>query len=211
MRHSPLINWLAQLLLGLGLATISLQVGLIFGRGWWEVAAGCALVGAAGLALAARAEWIERRRRLVEKSRTALSLPTQWSVKLDKRLPGGWVAPLAVIRDDGMRFVVDIHAFKTATWSSTPGKGSTGPRLVNAKDKPLWPDPVPALAKGALAAGAAPVLWLPKAAESGTFRHPDTNLVVVTGSPRDLKLALQSARRVTANATSPRDTEPQAA
>jgi len=208
MRHNPLVNWLAQLLLGLGLAGISLQVGLIFGRGWWQVAAGCAVVGLVGLAIAARAEWIERRRRLVERSRATLALPTQWSVKFDKRL-GGWTAPLAVIRDDGMRFVVDIQGFKSATWSPAPGKESSVPQLVNERGRPLWPDPLSPLSKGALAASAAPVLWLPRVAESGTYRHRDTPLMVVTGSPRDLKLALQSARRVTANATSPRDSEQQ--
>ena len=210
MRHSPLINWLAQLLLGLGLTAVSLQVGLIFGGALWQVAAGCAVVGLAGLAIAARAEWIERRRRLVKRSRATLALPTPWSVKLDKRL-GGWTAPLAVIRDDGMRFVVDIQGFKSVTWSSLPREGGTSPHLVTERGKPLWPDPVSSLAKGALAASAAPVLWLPRATETGTFRHPDTNLTVVAGSPHDLNLALQSARRVTANATSSRDSGPQEA
>jgi len=210
MRHNPLVNWLAQLLLGLGLAGVSIQVGLIFGRGWWEVAAGCAVVALAGLGLAARAEWIERRRRLMKRSRAALSLPTPWSVKFDKRL-GGWTAPLAVIRDDGMRFVVDIQGFRSAKWASAPRKEGAPPHLVNARGRPLWPDPLPSLAKGALAASAAPVLWLPRVAESGTLRHRDAPFMVVTGSPQDLKLALQSARRVTANATSPRDSEPQEA
>lgn len=193
MRHSPLVNWLAQILLGLGMAGISLQVGLIFGRGWWEVAAGCAVVGLAGLAIAARAEWIERRRRLVKRSRAKLALPASWSVKFDKRL-GAWTAPLAVIRDDGMRFVVDIQGFKSAVWSSGPRTGRAPPCLVDERGKPLRPDPIPSLTQGALAAGAAPVLWLPGVAESGAHRHPDSNLMVVTGSPQDLKLALQGAR-----------------
>ncbi len=196
MRHSPLVNWLAQLLLGLGLAGISLQVGLIFGRGWWEVAAGCAVVGLAGLAIAARAEWIERRRRLVKRSRAKLALPTSWSVKFDKRL-GAWTAPLAVIRDDGMRFVVDIQGFKSGMWASGP---RTSPGLVDGRGRPLRPDPIPSLIQGALMAGAAPVLWLPRVAESGAHRHPDSNLMVVTGSPQDLKLALQDARLVAADA-----------
>lgn len=208
MRHSPFINWLARILLGLGLAAISLQVGLIFWRSWWQVAAGAGAVAIVGLAIAAHAERLERRRRLLKKYVPELSLPTQWSVKFDKRLPGGWVAPVAVIRDDGMRFVVDVQPFRSATWSSAPRKAGASPWLVDAKDRPLRPDPVPVLAKGALSASAAPVLWLPRALEAGTFRHPDTNLVVVTGSARDLKLALQSARRVVANATPPKDDLP---
>nr|AGU11462.1 hypothetical protein [uncultured organism] len=206
MRHSPFINWLARILLGLGVAAISLQVGLIFWRSWWQVGAVCAAVAVCGIAIAVHAELRERRRRLLKRANAELSLPTQWSVKFDKRLPGGWTAPIAVMRDDGMRFVVDIQPFRSATWSSAPRKPGVSPWLVDAKDRPLRPDPVTALAKGALAASAAPVLWLPRAEEAGTSRHPDTNLVVVSGSARDLKLWLQSARRVTANATPPKDT-----
>lgn len=211
MRHSPFINWLARILLGLGLAAISIQVGLIFWRSWWQVGAVCAVVALGGIALAVHAELRERRRRLVKRACGELSLPTQWSVKFDKRLPGGWIAPIAVMRDDGMRFVVDIQPFRSATWSSAPRKPGVAPWLVDAKDRKLRPDPVTALAKGGLAASAAPVLWLPRANEAGTSRHPDTNLVVVSGSARDLKLWLQSARRVTANATPPMDTVSQEA
>lgn len=202
MRSSTFVNWLSRILLGLGVAAISAEVGLIFGHNLWEVAVACGVVAAGGIALAVHAEWQERRRRLVRKARASLALPTQWSVKFDKRLPGGWVAPIAVIRDDGMRFVIDIQGFRDATWASVRRKGESLPTLVDSKDRPLRPDPVPALSQGGVAAGAAPVLWLPRAQEAGTFRHPDTNLVVVTGAARDLKLALQSARRVMANATS---------
>ena len=207
MRHSLFVQWLSRMLLGLGVAAVSVQVGLIFWRTSWEVAVVCAAVALGGLGLAAHTEWRDRRRRLVMKSRAAVSLPGTWNVKFDRKLPGGWVAPIAAIRDDGMRFVVDIQGFRSATWRSAERPAGESPVLVDDKDRPLRPDPLPALVDGAVKAGAAPVLWLPRTASSGTFRHPDTHVVVVAGSARDLKLALQSARRVPANAVPRKDTE----
>lgn len=202
MHHSPFVNWLARILLGLGLAAVSAQVAFIFGGNWWEVAAGCAAVALVGLAIAARAEWVERRRRFLRRHCRTLSLPAPWSVKLDKRMRGGWTAPIAVIRDDGMRFVVDIQPFRSVSWALAPKnrQGVVEPVLVDERGRRLRPDPTPTLEAGALAASAAPVLWLPRALEPGTHRHPDSNLVVVAGTARDLKLALQSSRRVASNA-----------
>lgn len=202
MQHSPFVNWLARVLLGVGLALVSAQVGLIFGGNWWEVGVACAVVALVGIGIAARAEWVERRRRFLRRHCRTLSLPTPWSVKLDKRMRGGWTAPIAVIRDDGMRFVVDIQPFRSVNWALAPRnrKGDMEPVLVDSRGRRLRPDPTPTLAAGALAASAAPVLWLPRALEAGTHRHPDSNLVVVAGNARDLKLALQSSRRVASNA-----------
>lgn len=207
MKHSFLVQWLARVLAGVGVAAVAVEVGVIFWRTSWVVAAVCAAIAAAGLGFAAVTEWRDRRRRLVARARAELSLPDSWTVKLDRPLPGGWVAPIAAIREDGMRFVVDIQSFVSATWSSAPRKAGESPALLDDRDKPLRPDPLPVLIAGALKAGAAPVLWLPRAKDSGTFRHPDSHVVVVTGSARDLKLALQSARRVPANATARKDSD----
>src|SRR5688572_821644 len=150
MRHSLFVQWLARVLLGLGVAAVSLQIGLIFWRTSWEVAVVSALVAVAGLVYAVHTEWHDRRRRLVARARAELSLPDAWTVKYDRPLPGGWVAPIAAIRDDGMRFVVDIQGFRSATWSSAARKAGELPALVDDRDKPLRPDPLPALVAGAL-------------------------------------------------------------
>lgn len=64
-----------------------------------------------------RAELKERPRRVLRKARKSLSFPTQWAVKFDKRVPYGGVIPVAVIRSDGVRFVIDIQGYKDCDWN----------------------------------------------------------------------------------------------
>lgn len=195
MRPHISVPWLARILSGLGVAAISLQVGWIFGRSWWEVGAACGVVAAGGIGFAAYTEWRERRERRLRRASRSVSLPASWSVKFSKRTPDGWLAPIAVIRDDGMRFVIDIQQWPEARWSADDGK-ATDAWLVDARDRRFRPDPLPQLQKAAIASSAAPVVWLPQAEEAGVYRHRLSHVLLVTGTARDLKNALQAVRAV---------------
>ena len=59
----------------------------------------------------------ERPQRVLRKARRSLSFPTQWAVKFNKSVPQGGVIPVAVIRSDGVRFVIDIQDFAEADWN----------------------------------------------------------------------------------------------
>jgi len=195
MRDNAFLNWLGQTLLGFVLVGGSLQVAWMFGLGFYAVSIPCGVVALVGIAIITRAELIERPRRILRNARRSLSFPTQWSVKFDKRLACGGVIPIAVIRSDGVRFVIDISGETSVHWG-TPVDGSGEAPLVGAKGKPLRPDPIAPLTKAALTASAAPVLWLPQAAQANNLRHPQSNLIVVMGTARDLKHALQGAEIV---------------
>jgi len=192
MRQNSIVGWLTQLLAGLTVAGAGIEAIAVFGASLWYVTVGGVLACLVGAATVVRAELRERPQRVVRKARRTLHFPTQWSVKFNKRIVHAGVVPVAVIRADGVRFVVDIHPCKSATWG-TPTDGTGQTPLVGANGKRLAPDPVPSLLQAAIAASAAPVLWLPEATSTKNLRHPESNLIVVMGSARDLKHALQSA------------------
>lgn len=195
MRSNFSLNWLARVLGGLAVAAISLQVGWIFGRSWWQVGAVCSVLALGGIGFAVYTEVQDRRRRHTRQASHSVSLPASWSVKFDKRTPDGWLAPIAVIRDDGMRFVIDIRQWRDARWS--PDKeGTTEAWFEDSRGKRLFPDPLPNLQKAAIATSAAPVVWLPQVEEAGTHRHRQSHVLLITGSARDLKNALQAVRAV---------------
>ncbi len=195
MRHHTFLTWLSRQLLGFVLVAGSMQAIVVAGPGWLHVVLPCALAALAGLAIVIWAELKERPHRLIRKARKSLMLPTQWSVKFGKRMADGSEVAVAVIRADGVRFVIDIRDDPGIRWG-TPVDGTGQPRLVGERGKPLKPDPIAPLTKAAFKAGAAPVLWLPRAKTTGNLRHPDSNLIVVMGSASDLKHALQSAQIV---------------
>lgn len=191
-RRDTFVGWLAHTLLGLLCIGAGLEAASVFGRLGWHVVLACALSCAVGLAVIVRAELRERPQRLLRKVRRTLSFPAQWSVKFDKRIVRSGTIPVAVIRADGVRFVIDIRADKCVSWG-TPVDGSGNTPLVGADGKRLKPDPVAPLLQSALLASAAPVLWLPQATTAKNLRHPESNLIVVMGTARDLKHALQGA------------------
>jgi hypothetical protein len=190
--RSTFVGWLAQVLIGLGLVLVSANVAWIFAAGWWQVAVGCAVVASLGIALIVWAEHTERPQRLVYKARRTLSFPTQWAIKFGKRMPNGSTVAVAVIRSDGVRFVIDIRGDKVAAWGTPSGASGHRP-LVGANRKRFSPDPLPALLHAAEVSEATPVLWLPEAKEPTNLRDEETKLLVVMGNARDLKHALQSA------------------
>jgi len=195
MRQNAFAGWLAHMLLGLALIGLGIEIEFVFGTSLWYVSLGCVLACVAGLAIVVRAEMLERPQRLLRKARRTLNFPTQWSVKFNKRIVQGGIVPVAVIRADGVRFVIDIQAYKSVSWG-TPVDGSGQTPLVGPSGKRLKPDPVAPLVQAALAASAAPVLWLPEASTAKNLRHPESNLIVVMGTARDLKHALQGAEIV---------------
>jgi hypothetical protein len=194
MRTSNFTTWLSQMFLGFGLVAGSLQVGLIFwSSGGLELAAACAVVGLVGIVILARAESREHPRRVLRKARKKLQLPTQWQVRFDKSLKkGGRVIPIAVIRSDNVRFVIDVQPHKQAIWNAASRRIQPGP--VFGKKMPRKAprrDPMAPLLQAAQAWGATAVVWLPDAAEGPDLRNEDWSLIVVTGDASELKQALQ--------------------
>jgi hypothetical protein len=194
MRRLQFAFWLAQMLLGFACFMGGLELARLYWTHWWEGAAGGAAAALLGLALMVLAELRERPQRVLRRARRTLNLPTQWAVKFDKTLPRGGVVPLAVIRSDGVRFVIDIQAFRSAEWNDEAKGGEDV--LVDSKGRKFAPDPVAPLMRAAEVWGATPVLWLPATRHMRNLRRDGCQLIVVMGSARELKHALRGAEIV---------------
>lgn len=193
MRHKTFASWLAQLVLGIAVFVAGVEwARLAWATGWEGVAAG-AVIATLGLTLVVLAELRERPLRVLRRARRALSFPTQWAVRFDKSVPGGGVIPVAVIRSDGVRFVIDIQGFAEADWND-PLIGE--PLLLGPRGRKFQNDPVAPLMKAAQAWGATAVLWLPEAKAPRNLRQDGTNLIVVMGGARELKHMLRGAEIV---------------
>lgn len=193
MRNNNFASWLGQMLLGFAFVLGGLEAARIAWGSWWEMAAAGGVAALIGLALIAHAEIRERPRRVLRKARRALSLPTQWAVKFDKKVPQGGVIPVAVIRSDGVRFVIDIQGFNDAGWND-PIEGES--LLVGPRGKKFKNDPVAPLIQAATAWGATAILWLPEAKHPRNLRQQGCNLIVVLGGARELKHVLRGAEIV---------------
>jgi hypothetical protein len=108
-------------------------------------------------------------------------------------VPHGGVIPVAVIRSDGVRFVIDIQGYGDADWND-PIIGE--PLLVGPRGKKFKSDPVGPLMQAAGAWGASAVLWLPEAKTPRNLRQEGCNLIVVMGGARELKHVLRGAEIV---------------
>lgn len=181
------------MLLGFALLMGGFEVGRIFWDAWWEVVGAAAVASLAGLAVICRAEIRARPQRMLRKARHALSFPTQWAVKFNKSVPNGGVIPVAVIRSDGVRFVIDIQGHTQAEWNNPLDATSL---LVGKRGKKFKTDPAAALMQAATAWGATPVLWLPEARSMRNLRKAGCNLIVVMGSARELNHVLRGAEIV---------------
>jgi hypothetical protein len=195
MRNNHIASWLGQMLLGFGLFLGGLEVARITWGSWWAVAGAGAVGSLLGAALIAFAESRQRPLRVLRKARRALSFPTQWAVKFDKAVPHGGVIPVAVIRSDGVRFVIDIQGLCDAGWND-PIEGES--MLVGPRGKKFQSDrdPVAPLMQAAAAWGATPILWLPEAKHPRNLRQVGCPLIVVLGGARELKHVLRGAEIV---------------
>lgn len=193
MRNHHFASWLGQMLLGFVIFLGGAELARISWDNTWEVAAAGAALAVAGLALMAYAEHHQRPLRVLRKARRALSFPTQWAVKFDKTVPQGGVIPVAVIRSDGVRFVIDIQGFADAGWND-PIEGE--PLLIGPRGKKFKSDPVAPLMQAASAWGATPVLWLPEAKHPRNLRQEGCKLIVVMGGARELQHVLRGAEIV---------------
>lgn len=190
MNSKTSVSWLAQMTLGL----VCFVGGLEFARltwsdGWQFMSAGIA-VSLLGLALVVVAELRERPQRVLRRARRSINFPTQWAVRFDKSVPNGGVIPVAVIRSDGVRFVIDIQGFPEAEWND-PLIGES--LLVGPHGKKFKHDPVGPLMQAAEAWGATAILWLPEAKSPRNLRQAGCNLIVVMGGARELKHVLRGA------------------
>jgi hypothetical protein len=189
MNNKNFVSWLAQMLLGFAAFVGGLECARIFWSGSLEWAIG-AVVAALGLTLMVVAELRERPQRVLRRARRSISFPTQWAVRFDKSVPHGGVIPVAVIRSDGVRFVIDIQGFPEADWND-PLIGE--PLLVGPRGKKFKSDPVGPLMQAAEAWGATAILWLPEAKTPRNLRQSGCNLIVVMGGARELKHVLRGA------------------
>jgi hypothetical protein len=191
MRNKHLVPWLGQMFLGFACFLGGLEVARR--SGWdaqWEFSAAGAALSALGLLLIVVVEMRERPQRVLRKARRSLSFPTQWAVKFDKNVPQGGVIPVAVIRSDGVRFVIDIQDFANADWNDPL---IDEPLLVGPRGRKFKTDPVAPLMKAAEAWGATAILWLPEARAPRNLRQEGCNLIVVMGGARELKHVLRGA------------------
>jgi hypothetical protein len=193
MRNKQFASWLGQMLLGFAMFLGGIEVARITWSSWWEVAAGGIVGSLLGLALMAYVEHRERPLRMLRKARRSLSFPTQWAVKFDKSLKQGGVIPVAVIRSDGVRFVIDIQGFNDAGWNDLIEGESM---LVGPRGKKFKHDPVMPLMQAAEAWSATPILWLPQAKHPRNLRQEGCKLIVVLGGARELKHVLRGAEIV---------------
>lgn len=191
MHNKSFASWLAQMLLGFGCFVGGLECARIFWDGaMWEMVVAGGVVSVLGLALIVLTELRERPQRVLRRARRSLSFPTQWAVRFDKSVPHGGVIPVAVIRSDGVRFVIDIQGFPEADWNDPL---VDEPLLVGPRGKKFKSDPVAPLMQAAGAWGATAILWLPEAKTPRNLRQPGCNLIVVMGGARELKHVLRGA------------------
>lgn len=190
MHNKSFVTWLAQMLLGFGCFVGGLEWARIFWGSSWEVVAAGAIVSVLGLVLIVVAELRQRPQRVLRRARRSISFPTQWAVRFDKSVPNGGVIPVAVIRSDGVRFVIDIQGFAEAEWND-PLIGES--LLVGPRGKKFKHDPVGPLMQAAEAWGATAILWLPEAKNPRNLRQQGCNLIVVMGGARELKHVLRGA------------------
>lgn len=193
MRNNHFASWLGQMLLGFAMFIGGIEVARITWSSWWAVAAAGVGGSILGLALMAYAEHRERPLRMLRKARRSLSFPTQWAVKFDKSVPHGGVIPVAVIRSDGVRFVIDIQGFNDAGWNDLIEGESM---LIGPHGKKFKHDPVAPLMQAAEAWSATPILWLPEAKHPRNLRQEGCKLIVVLGGARELKHVLRGAEIV---------------
>lgn len=190
MNPKSSVSWLAQMTLGLACFVGGLEFArMSLGDGWQFIGAGAA-VSLLGLALMVVAELRERPLRVLRRARRSINFPTQWAVRFDKSVPNGGVIPVAVIRSDGVRFVIDIQGFPEAEWND-PLVGES--LLVGPRGKKFKSDPVAPLMQAAEAWGATAILWLPEAKSPRNLRQSGCNLIVVMGGARELKHVLRGA------------------
>jgi hypothetical protein len=194
MHNKNQISWLAQMLLGFGCFVGGFEAARISWGQAWEVVAVGSVVSVLGFALLAVAEVRERPQRVLRKARRSLNFPTQWAVRFNKSVPNGGVIPVAVIRSDGVRFVIDIQGHAEAEWND-PLVGES-PLLVGPRGKKFQTDPVAPLMQAAEAWGATAILWLPEAKSPRNLRQEGSNLIVVMGGARELKHVLRGAEIV---------------
>ncbi|MEO8152408.1 MAG: hypothetical protein ABI605_05010 [Rhizobacter sp.] len=193
MRNKHFASWLGQMLLGFAFFLGGAEVARISWSTWWPVAGAGAVATLLGFAIMVHAEQRQRPLRVLSKARRALSFPTQWAVKFDKSVPHGGVIPVAVIRSDGVRFVIDIQGFNDAGWND-PIAGES--LLIGPGGKKFKSDPVAPLIQAANAWGATAILWLPEAKHPRNLRQEGCNLIVVMGGARELKHVLRGAEIV---------------
>lgn len=193
MRNKNIASWLGQLLLGFLLFVGGLEFAHIFWAQGWEPVAGGTALSVFGLGVIVFAELRERPQRVLRRARRSLSFPSQWAVRFDKSVPHGGVIPVAVIRSDGVRFVIDIQGHPEADWND-PLMGE--PLLVGPRGKKFKTDPVGPLMQAAQAWGATAILWLPEAKNPRNLRQEGSNLIVVMGGARELKHVLRGAEIV---------------
>ena len=190
MNSKTSVSWLAQMTLGLACFVGGLEFArLAWSDGWQLMSAGVA-VSLLGLALIVVAELRERPQRVLRRARRSINFPTQWAVRFDKSVPNGGVIPVAVIRSDGVRFVIDIQGFPEAEWND-PLIGES--LLVGPHGRKFKHDPVGPLMQAAEAWGATAILWLPEAKSPRNLRQAGCNLIVVMGGARELKHVLRGA------------------
>lgn len=190
MRNKSSAPWLAQMVLGFVCFVGGLELARTSWSGSWELTLTGAAVVVLGLTLIVVAELRERPQRVLRRARRSISFPTQWAVRFDKSVPNGGVLPVAVIRSDGVRFVIDIQGFQEADWNDPL---IDEPLLVGPRGKKFKSDPVAPLMQAAEAWGATAILWLPEAKSPRNLRQPGCNLIVVMGGARELQHVLRGA------------------
>jgi hypothetical protein len=190
MHNKSSMSWLAQMLLGFSCFVGGLEFARLSWSEGWEGVLAPASVAVLGLALMVVAELRERPQRMLRRARRSISFPTQWAVRFDKSVPNGGVIPVAVIRSDGVRFVIDIQGFTDAEWNDPL---IDEPLLVGPRGRKFKHDPVAPLMHAAEAWGATAILWLPEAKTPRNLRQPGCNLIVVMGGARELKHVLRGA------------------
>jgi hypothetical protein len=190
MPNKSSVSWLAQMVLGFACFVGGLEFARMSWSDNWEWASAAVVVAVLGLALIVVTELRERPQRVLRRARRSISFPTQWAVRFDKSVPNGGVIPVAVIRSDGVRFVIDIQGFTDAEWNDPL---IDEPLIVGPRGRKFKHDPVAPLMQAAEAWGATAILWLPEAKSPRNLRQPGCNLIVVMGGARELKHVLRGA------------------
>lgn len=187
MTSRVFIPWLRQLLGGM--ACVAIGAGLAYQARLQHPNIALAGVGLilVGVALVNRAKARERGQRIERRAIEKLSLPDGWTIHPNVILRTGGDLDLLLKRDDGTRYAVEIKSYDGVLLKRNLfGVSESLVRLNGAR---IDHDPVPQVLLAAETTDATPVLWLPAAKSTKTFRMR-CGVIVVQGSHRQLKHAI---------------------
>lgn len=129
----------------------------------------------------------QRGKRIERRSISRVRVPKKWEVRPNVPIPGRGDCDLYIKAPSGRSWAIEIKSYEGA--KKVLFSMFSKHELVKANGQRFERDPVAQVLAEAQALGAEPVLWMPKARHTKTFRSR-SGVLVVQGGPRRLERAI---------------------